>query len=183
MTEPLTIAIDPGKEALAWCLGRGRIEASGLIQGADPKDVPRMLAELAKGFPGLPGWTHAQVWVEFMQHRPGADDARTASAKAKAILDLQFLGGAVAGMLAITTNATVHPVTYHQWSGSAPETQVRNRLIGDGKGVVPTLTPDEICALDVKRYRGGIRHNLYDAAGIFCFATRRLYPGMRRGAP
>lgn len=184
VNETLRIAIDPGKEALAWVLGKGRIAASGIIEECDPRDVSKVISVfntglLTSGF-GLDGFLgsrvpHIEVWIEYMQSRGGETHARTLS-KAKALLSLQFIGAALAGAIVGRLGGSVHPVTYHQWSGGATEAQVKNRLYSPG-----ILSPEEAIALDPKRYRAGIRHNLYDAASLFLYATGRVRPGQILG--
>lgn len=177
---PLDITIDPGKEALAWTLGVGHIQESGLIRDVDPFKLGLFWEEQATilrhrvaetrldSLPGRP----ARVWVEFMQSRGGESASQTLS-KAKALLALQAIGMYLAGRLAESLGATVHPIPYRTWAGGVTEEQVQGR-------VLDTLTSEEVCVLDEKRYPKGLRHNLRDAAGIFLYATGRLRPGMVR---
>lgn len=168
---PLHIGIDPGEEALAWVLGFGRIQAAGMALDLSPAKLGEAFGQIFSGtWPAIQGVPQVHVWVEFMFQR-GGQAPHIAMRKAKDLLDLQFLGGAVAGaILALCPGASVTPITYHRWAGSFAEKQVQAR-------VLQTLDSDEVCVLDAKRWPGEIRHNLYDAAGIFLYATGRLRPG------
>lgn len=174
---PLDIALDPGEEALGWTLGIGHITAAGLIEGCDHGQLQRFwleqCTELTHSTAGLLTTVArpVRIWVEDMQVRGGQSLPKTLS-KAKALLRLQAIGFGLAGMLAAALGAQVHALPYRTWAGALAEEVVQARVLQRG------LTSEEVCALDAKRYRKGIRHNLYDAAGIFLYATGRMRPGM-----
>lgn len=177
---PIDATIDPGKAGLAWTVGVGHIREAGLVEGVTPEQfslawdnefLPFRRAVAAARMEAR-GSRQLRVWVEFMQARGGESLAKTLS-KAKALLDLQFVGSALAAAVATELAGAVYPIPYRTWAGGLAEEVVQGRVLRE-------LTSEEVCALDEKRYRKDLRHNLRDAAGIFLYATGRLRPGMVR---
>lgn len=174
-SEPFRIAIDPGKEALGWALGRHEIQAAGLIRNVDRKALHQSFASLRLGLP----WNEpAEVWMEYMVQYP-YQRPDVATAKANDLLNLQFVGGVLVGALAQQLgfgHCKICPIEPSAWNGGAQESVVQARVKAE-------LETEERAALGLHRYPVGLQHNLWDAAGIWLYGAGRLRPGMRRDRP
>jgi hypothetical protein len=150
-----TLAIDPGQQGLAWVLGGEELISGGVVTLGKGKLYTE--ASVATGAMPSPSQVR-HIALERMWYYPQRSSAK-ASSEIKAILDLQAIGGLVAGYYRV-------PITYYtarEWmGGSLPAHIVQGRvemfLQGQEKDVFASI---------LRATRKDLRHNAYDAAGIW----------------
>lgn len=115
----------------------------------------------------IPVYRGDTVVVEQMVHYPGQRGAK-ADATANDLLDLQAIGGYVAGYF----KCPVKWIPAREWKGQVPKTVTRSR-------VIKTLSDGENYRLagTTAKYPKSLHHNLYDAVGLGLYALGRKYNG------
>lgn len=149
------LAIDPGQQGLAWMLG-GEELIGGAVITLPKADLYRQAAVALMFMPG-PGQVR-HIALERMWYYPQRSSAK-ASSEIKAILDLQAIGGLVAGYY----RCPVTHYTAREWMlGSLPSHIVQGRVEMFLQG-----RETDVFVEILRATRKDLRHNAYDAAGIW----------------
>lgn len=165
------ISIDPGRKSLAWARWVGAHLVQCGLARTKATDLSAAAYDLAHQVPDLGAGLDRLVTVEEMVHYPakGRTDARhRADAIAADLLDLQAIGGYVAGYL----RAPVRWIPARSWKGQVPKEVTERRV-----GAILTRPERDILATACVGLPQGLRHNVIDAVGIGLFALGRKYTG------
>jgi hypothetical protein len=163
----IAVSIDPGKLCLPFCVWTDNVLThagmSVLPPGSGSANViaAQHWANIQKRWDGQP----RRVYVEQMSLNTGRDTTR-----GKAIRtgnDLLLITNIAATLASLMQGELVH-VPISTWKGSSPKSVTRNRVLA-------TLRKEEQIILHnaLVGVRPSLFHNLYDAAGIGLWATRR----------
>jgi len=163
----ILLALDPGKVCLGWCAFKDNVltHAGLSVIAPAPRTRVNVLAaihehNIRQCFSGHP----SQVYVEQMSLNTGRDYSRGKAIRTAN--DLLVITNIAASVVSLLGGELVH-VPIGTWK-SGPKVITKNRVLA-------TLTPDELDVLNgaLRGVRPSIGHNLFDAAGIGLYATRR----------
>ena len=199
MSDPLyTLGLDPGRAGFGWGLLTPRLElvAAGVVpQPKGPRDgqqapLTQVVAAVLRDICCRPAFQLAQVWgiqaaVERMRVYPPREEGNRRSrnligelvGKANDLLDLQAIGGLVAGALVPPERVRYwYPA---EWKGSLDDEQVQARMCWhapanvNGERVAGCMTPAERALIEAIKPRG-LQHNAWEASGLAMVAAGRL---------
>jgi len=162
---PIYLAIDPGKDALGWALGGGRLL---LMCGMSrrPRDFAGGLGALAQLHAknvrdGICQISPDVIVVELMQSYAFGSQ----KGDQNDLLELCTIGAQAAGQWPGAEHRYVRPA---EWKGQTPKeiSAARTEKELSKRGCLETL--------NVARFPKTLRHNVYDAVGIWIYATKDL---------
>ena len=161
-SEPTRVlAVDPGKHALGWSAwSGGDLVACGLAR-AEGRDLGALAAALVEQVP-----CGADVAVVERMVHGYTSMAAIKDKVAKDLLDLQAIGGYVAGA---SGARKVVWASAHEWKGETPKTVTAKR-------VDKALRPEELATMRaaLKTIPKALRHNLVDGVAIGLWYLRRI---------
>lgn len=185
------IGLDPGRQGFGWAVldSCPALVAAGVVpQPKPPHKFARtalpvialcVVRSILDAVPDLLRRTGNRAVVERMVQYPPAPRERgkarsraTDVAIANDLLDLQALGGMVAGALVPLANITYR--TAHEWKGNTDWEAIERRLLGDDSlEIARVLTLPETAILNAVR-PWGLRHNAVEAAGMVLQEVERV---------
>lgn len=149
--EQATLAIDPGVQGCGWAEFTGpTLMSCGYLRSTGETMAERAMS-YAKYFQSE-SFNH--VVVERMRHYPNAQER---DAKANDLLDLQLLGGYIAGSL----RCNFFSVFASEWKGQVPKDVMNARVMKRLRDLERVRFNH-----DVEKIRPSLRHNVIDAIGI-----------------